>query len=351
MGKEKNLNTEKLLVDSLFLNSLRNGKVKDIDSFTVEKLTGDASSRSYYRIVSEVNAKESYVVCLDQSSVGKDLKDIPFTQTQRILNKEGVRVPKVYDMQLNKGYILEEDLGDQTLLKKLSTLKNQKEELHFYEKTILELIKIHSIQTEKYSKEDFSKEAFDKDKLLSEVAFTQKNLIEGLFDKTLTSSQQSCLNNTFGLICSEIGEQKRVLTHRDFHSRNIMIRGEELSVIDFQDMRMGIPQYDLVSLLEDCYYKISRQNKHTLKRMYWDEFLEKKFIQNSFEEFSVLYDKMAIQRTYKALGSFAYIYRLRGDVRYLKYIGYAFEKLRDILFRYKQYNDLRMVLSEVYYDH
>jgi aminoglycoside/choline kinase family phosphotransferase len=114
---------------------------------------------------------------------------------------------------------------------------------------------------------------------------------------------------------------------------------------------MGIPQYDLVSLLEDCYYKISRQNKHTLKHLYWSEFLEKKFIQNSFEEFSILYDKMAIQRTYKALGSFAYIFRLRGDVRYLKYIGYAFEKLRDILFRYKQYNDLRVVLSEIYYDY
>ena len=64
-----------------------------------------------------------------------------------------------------------------------------------------------------------------------------------------------------------------------------------------------------------------------------------------------LKDKMAIQRIFKALGSFAYIYRLRGDIRYLKYIGYAFEKLRDILFRYKEFNALRVVLSEIYYEY
>ena len=350
MKKENILKTEKLLVDSLFSNSIRNKKVKALDSFNVYKLTGDASSRRYFRIEGE-SEEQDYVVCLDQSSVDKNLKDIPFTTTQKVLDGEGVRVPLIYDKQLNKGYILEEDLGDQTLLKKLSTLNSQKEEFHFYESTIAELIKIHSIDIKKYPEHDFSQLSFDEEKLFSEVQFTQKNLIEGLFDQTLTLAQQDCLNKSFGQICHEIGEQKRVLTHRDFHSRNIMIKNEELIVIDFQDMRMGIPQYDLVSLLEDCYYKISRQNKHALKRYYWNEFLEKQYIQNSFEEFSILYDKMAIQRTYKALGSFAYIYRLRGDIRYLKYIGYAFEKLRDILFRYKEYNELRMVLSEIYYEY
>jgi aminoglycoside/choline kinase family phosphotransferase len=349
MKKENILKTEKLLVDSLFSNSIRNKKIEHIESFQATKLTGDASSRRYYRILGE--GARSYVVCLDQSCVDKNLEDILFTTTQKILGSEGVRVPKIYDKQLNKGYILEEDLGDQTLLKKLSTLESQKDELVYYEKALTELMKIHSINPDSYPEQEFSKLAFDEEKLFSEVEFTQKNLINGLFNTELGASQQACLDKSFRQICHEIAEQKRVPTHRDFHSRNIMIKDQELIVIDFQDMRMGIPQYDLVSLLEDCYYKISRQNKHTLKRLYWTEFLEKRFIQNSFEEFSVLYDKMAIQRTFKALGSFAYIFRMRGDVRYLKYIGYAFEKLRDILFRYEQYNDLRMVLAEVYYDY
>ena len=49
-------------------------------------------------------------------------------------------------------------------------------------------------------------------------------------------------------------EQPRVLVHRDFHSRNLMLVGDdELAVIDFQDAVVGPVTYDLVSLLRDCY--------------------------------------------------------------------------------------------------
>ena len=142
-----------------------------------------------------------------------------------------------------------------------------------------------------------------------------------------------------------------VVCHRDYHSRNIMVVNEEVVVIDFQDARMGLPQYDLVSLLEDCYYKVSRDNKHDLKMIYWDNFLQKNCPQESKEEYLRLYDLMTIQRTFKALGSFAYIYKNRNDIRYLKYIGYAFENLRDVLFRYDEFRDLRVCLSEIYYEY
>jgi len=346
MNKISQEKTEKLLIDSLIKESMRNGKIEKQDIQEIKKLTGDASSRRYYRIKT---ADEKYVVCLDEPLV--DNREPLFFEMQKILESNGLRVPRVLDSSPPKGYLLEEDLGDVTFLRHLSGLRNQREELAAYELALGQLIKIHSLDTNKFPDAPFNNYSFDKEKLKSEVDFTIKQLIEGLFEQELTNDKKNVLEKTFNSICEELGSQEMVLTHRDFHSRNIMVKAGEQIIIDFQDARMGIPQYDLVSLLEDSYYKISRQNKFALRKTYWENFLEPKGLQPSFEEFSILYDKMAIQRTFKALGSFAYIYRLRGDIRYLKYIGYAFEKMRDILFRYKDYNNLRVVLSEIYYEY
>lgn len=345
MTTDTQTKTEKILVDSLFQNSMDKTEGLVCGERTISKLTGDASSRRYFRVECD---EKTYVVCLQQPS--EDAKD-NFVEMQQILTAEKIRVPQIFDCDLKKGYILEEDLGNQTLLKYLSTLSSPSEELGAYRRALDEMIKIHSIAKDSYSSSSFSSLFFDKEKLMSEVHFTQKQLIEGLFAQELKEKQLKVLNKAFGEICQTLASHKMVVTHRDYHSRNIMIKEDDFIVIDFQDARMGIPQYDLVSLLEDCYYKISRTNKHTLKKEYWENFLKERQMQTSFEEFCILYDKMTIQRVYKALGSFAYIYRLRGDIRYLKYIGYAFEKLRDILFRYRDYNDLRVVLSEIYYEY
>lgn len=345
MTTDTQIKTEKLLVDSLFQKSMEKLNKKCEEDREISRLTGDASSRRYFRINC---SDEDFVVCLQQPS--EEQKD-NFIDLQKILETEKIRVPQIYDYNLKKGYLLEEDLGNETLLKYLSKLKSPSEEIEAYRKALNEMIKIHSISKEAYPSSTFSSLFFDRDKLMSEVHFTQAQLIEGLFGQKLSEKQEKVLNKSFGEICKTLASYKMVVTHRDYHSRNIMVKGSDFIVIDFQDARMGIPQYDLVSLLEDCYYKISRPNKHTLKKEYWENFLKEKEIQSSFEEFSILYDKMTIQRVYKALGSFAYIYRLRGDIRYLKYIGYAFEKLRDILFRYKDYNELRVVLSEIYYEY
>lgn len=346
MNTDTQIKTEKLLIDSLVQESVRGGKLEKRTKIeSIVKLTGDASSRRYFRIETTTGC---YVVCLQQPTDGE--RD-PFLEMQGILEKSKIRVPKVFDSNLSKGYILEEDLGDQTLLKHLSSLKNQKEEKRAYEKALEEMIKIHSVDKAKYPEAPFSSLFFDEEKLYSETLFTVKHLIEGLFKQELSPGQAKVIQKSFKEICKALASKKMVPCHRDYHSRNIMMIDNEIIVIDFQDARMGIPQYDLASLLEDCYYKISRKNKHELKMDYWENFLKKEGLQDSKEEFILLYDFMTVQRVFKALGSFAYIYGLRGDIRYLKYIGYAFEKLRDVLFRYDDLKDLRVSLSEIYYEY
>jgi hypothetical protein len=128
-----------------------------------------------------------------------------------------------------------------------------------------------------------------------------------------------------------------------------MIKNGEQVVIDFQDARMGTPLYDLVSLLEDCYYQINETNKKALVEYYYNNYF--KFFDKSktFEEFKVVYDMMAIQRVFKAIGSFAYIYADRKDLRYVKYIGFAFEKVRSIMMNHESFSRERIILSSLYY--
>lgn len=344
MSTDPQIKTEKLFIDSLFEDSVKKKKVPKESLVGIKRLTGDASSRRYYR----VNGKNtSYVVCLQPPFLNSKKDD--FINLQSIYAENSVRVPKIYDYDLEKGYVLEEDLGDKTLLHQLASLEDPDCELKSYQKAIDELVKIQSIPRDKNLDEGFTKRFFDLEKLMWEVNFTCEHLVEGFLNTELGGKKDSLIKS-FNKICQRLTEEKMVVTHRDFHSRNIMMKSEELIIIDFQDTRMGLPQYDLVSLLEDCYYKISSENKLKLKDQYYKDFIQPKGLQKSKEEFDYLYDLMAIQRVFKALGSFAYIYQQRKDIRYLKYIGYSFEKLREILFRHKEFYELRVILSEVYYE-
>lgn len=353
MTTATDIKTEKLLVDSLFTKSVREGKVTQLSEVNIDKLTGDASSRAYFRIKGK---EASYVACLDQSLTSlKNIEDVDFFAAQKILLKHSVSVPKVLHVDFTKGYVLQEDLGDTTFLKTLSMVETKEDEFQHYKDAIDELIRIHTISLDDLRGTVFKARAFDIEKLMFEVDFTITHLIDGLFDLSLDQKRKTKVRENFKKLVEELALQERVLTHRDFHSRNIMNMEGKLKVIDFQDMRMGIPQYDLVSLLEDCYYKIDEKNKDKLKKYYWEEAKKHKILKKGtnfeWEDFLNFYNKMAIQRTFKALGSFAYIFKKREDIRYLKYIGYSYEQLKSFLFTSPEYRELRTLLSEVYYEY
>lgn len=337
--------SERFFVESLFKKSLENKKIENCNLTEVEKLTGDASTRRYYRV--ETN-NDSYVVCLADPIIESRDKS-PFVQVHSALISNNVRVPVIHDSDLKKGYLLEEDLGDITLLQHLAGIDDHDEEFEIYKKSIDELIKIHSIDIDKYQSESFTKLAFDEEKLMSEVLFSIKFFIKRFLGCELSLADEATIVSGYLDICKKIEAEKMVLTHRDYHSRNIMIKNGEQVVIDFQDARMGIPQYDLVSLIEDCYYEIDSDNAEALRKYYWDNCSCNSFFDHSYERFIYFYDLVAMQRIFKAIGSFGYIFAGRDDVRYVKYIGYGMEKLRSIFLRHDEYKNLRKTLSRIYY--
>src|SRR5690606_29219861 len=127
---------ERLFVEELVSSSIRSFKIPHGPIKNVDKLTGDASTRRYYRVlVSEV----SYVVCIDDPKSHN--QEHPFLVLQKVLLENGVTVPDVLDVDLSKGYILEEDLGDQTMLTRLAEIRSVDEERSLYEASLDQMTK------------------------------------------------------------------------------------------------------------------------------------------------------------------------------------------------------------------
>lgn len=337
--------SERILVEELFKKTISKNLLNDDVIENIEKLTGDASTRKYYRIWTSTT---SYVACLDNPIT--DPNDEPsFLKLQRVLHAENVRVPLIIDKDLATGYILEEDLGDVTFLKDIAQISTKEEELDYYKKSIDLMAAIHKVDVAKYKNEPFAQLSFDTEKLFSEMEFTKKYFLKMYLGLDVNTAGVEAIYKKLYDMCYMIASEPRVLVHRDYHSRNLMIKEDEQVVIDFQDARMGTPLYDLVSLLEDCYYQLNESNKEKLIQYYFDQYFKAFDPNKTFVQFKYLYDIMAIQRVFKAIGSFAYIYADRKDLRYVKYIGYAFEKIRLIMLSHEDFSKERKILSGLYY--
>jgi aminoglycoside/choline kinase family phosphotransferase len=318
---------------------------KSIDS--IQRIPGDASTRKYYRVCSE--SKSFIMMRMDPfPNLGFNL---PFLAVREHLEQTGVDVPKVIEVDAERGMILLEDLGDVTLLRRLQDVGTADVERHLYEKVIDSLIKlqVHSSIENSAKKLEAFQLKFDEEKLMWEVNFTIENFYQLYLKRNFLDKDLKVLTEGFSDICKNIAAQPAVLTHRDFHSRNIMAIDSRLVMIDFQDARMGPLQYDLASLLKDSYYQLEESQIVFLIDYYiakYEALSERSIDSDSFMH---IFDLMSVQRNFKAIGSFASFMNRRGDSTYLKYIGNTFENIRRTLLKYPKYSKLREVLFHYYY--
>lgn len=119
-----------------------------------------------------------------------------------------------------------------------------------------------------------------------------------------------------------------VMCHRDFHSRNLMVRGNgALAMVDIQDARWGPHGYDLASLLFDAYVDIDRDLVATMIEAYLDETPA----DPSRDAFMERWEIVAAQRMIKALGTFGFQVAARHDRRYLEGVPRTLARLARLL--------------------
>jgi N-acetylmuramate 1-kinase len=140
-------------------------------------------------------------------------------------------------------------------------------------------------------------------------------------------------------LVDELAAEPRVLCHRDYHSRNLMVHAGQLFVIDFQDARMGPNTYDLVSLLRDSYVDLPETLVESLRDDFGAE------VDESPVEFRRRFDVMAMQRNLKALGTFGFQAVSKANPVYAQYVPRTLRYVRDNLERNSRFSRLHDILA------
>ncbi len=322
-----------------FLDSFLSRSLKT-DSYKVFSLAGDASNRRYYRVVQDV---QSWVLMRWEPFTPDNY---PFLSVLNHFAKNGVHVPKVAAMSPSEGLVLLEDLGDLTLERKYWESQNHETSVEFYEMAIDEIVKIHHPVTLDKSDCTAFKIQFDTEKFLWEMNYGKDNLLSGVLKFPFSAALEKEISGIFKDICTKLDAEPKRIAHRDYHSRNLMIKLDTMSVIDFQDARLGPVQYDLVSLLRDSYVDISDTMANSLIASYLEKskaYLPKDF---SREHFDRIYELQSIQRCFKACGSFASFYHLREDRRYLKHLSGTLRRVMKAINEFPEYKVFADVLID-----
>lgn len=316
--------------------------------FSIIQLAGDASARRYYRIIHEEKMGDKIDEKTQVLMLWEPFKqnEYPFLSVQRHFLSCQIQVPEVTAVGEELGVLLLEDLGDLTLERKFWENSKPEASEEFYLKTLDELIKIHDVATYSDIKSSASTTKFDTAKFLWEMNYAKENLLLGLLNLKLNTAIADELNATFLNFCGRLDQQTKVICHRDFHSRNVMIKRNKVVIIDFQDARLGPVQYDLVSLIKDSYVDIGDEYADKLLNYYLENSKTKKQLSFSKEEFFKIYELQSLQRCFKACGSFASFMNQRGDTRYLKYLTPTLKRVLKSLIYFPEYSVLSKILID-----
>ena len=292
----------------------------------LEKLSGDASFRKFYR-----HKKNKSIIVYCKKEKFKNL--IIYEAVNRFLKNNNINTPKLISENYKKNFIEIEDLGNLTGLKKYKSFK-----INNYKKLFKILKKIQNIKPKKIKTllKKIYKIPIYSDKLLLDEA----KLFSSWYLPTKIKKNESKVLNELNKILKKVIRKlmikKRVLVHRDFHISNIMLNRKKIYLIDTQDLIYGNPAYDVASLIDDVRFKISLKNREILyKNFILNEkknFLSK--LRNDFEILSTL-------RNLKIIGIFTRLSKRDKKYSYVKMIPYAWQMIEERLTQNRNLYELK----------
>ena len=294
-----------------------------------KSLKGDASDRNYYRAIFNLKSSPEMEKSIVIMQLAKLEQNPDFNCIQKFLKKMDVPVPEIFYFDQALGLLFLMDCGDIHLADKLK--EESEKALEWYQRAIEIIVTFHTSVTENIPADCPAHSLFfDEEKLMWEMDFMLEHYVQGILKNALSFDERNKTREVLGILCKALSDQNRVFTHRDYHSRNIMIHNGKLRVIDFQDARMGPCQYDLVSLLKDSYVVLNESERNELLEYYIErmEHNSRKVIRESFYKF---FEWMSLQRNLKAIGTFAYQHKVLGNDRYLQYIEPTLNYIRQTL--------------------
>ena len=281
----------------------------------IEKLKGDGSNRKFFRIFFN---NSSLILILPQEGEYGLKEAYSYYELGNFFYKNHIPVPKIEFWSPETGILIVEDLGNTRLF----DIKNFSEKYYF--KAIQILAKFQKLVS-----------SFPVDKTVDTPVYSFDFLwekeIKYFFEWYIRRYKkikipESFIEEIFFWAKEEANFVDQIVMHRDFQSKNLMIKNDNIFIVDFQGARLGPPAYDLASLLFDPYINYFNQFSEI---SYFIEYYLKltKYPHKTFlKEFKFL----SIVRLKQALAAYCKLSSL-GKNWFLEYIPRAENRLFSLL--------------------
>ncbi len=327
------MHSEQVLRDQV---ALATGRPQD--GARVLQLKGDASNRSYLRVG---RWPDSHVVMVmppgphrsEEASKGGTPEELPFLNVHRYLESLGVRVPRILRYDEAAAMMVLEDLGDLTFERALDGAS--REALYGRAVDLLAAMRAAAEARPDPRCVAFSR-AFDEELFTWELHHFREYGLEAWSGKVPTAAERAQLERAFAGIAGRLAAAPRGFTHRDYQSRNLMMTGSDLVLIDFQDALQGPCQYDLVALLRDSYVELEPGLVDEMIDRWLGAYARASGRTLDRGEFRRFFDLLTVQRKLKDAARFEFIHRVKKNSSFLpsipaslRYAHAAMERLAD----------------------
>jgi aminoglycoside/choline kinase family phosphotransferase len=266
----------------------------------------------------------------------------PFLEVRDLLASRGVDVPAILGEDTDRGWLLIEDLGDATLANFLLAEPSAKSS--FYTRAVTDLAVAQDRLSKLPAGSVVASRTFDCDLLRWEIDHFREWGLDAR-GKALSAEDRIAFDGIADRLARQIAEWPRGFVHRDYQSRNLMVRdGKSLVWIDFQDALLGPRVYDLVALLNDSYQEFNRP----FVEARLDEFAAKRGLgANERDKLGLEFDRVTVQRKLKDAGRFVFIDRTKGNSSFLKFVAPTVRKVKHALLHLAPRDPDMSLLSDI----
>lgn len=297
-------------------------------------MPGGASTRRYYRLV--LPGRSAVAMFVPEGAKPEEVQKAhdgtrwPFLEVRDLLAERGIDVPSVLAEDTERGWLVIEDLGDETLANWLAKHPGDKPML--YTKAVRDLARGQEVLAELPPGCVVSSRTFDFDLLRWEIEHFKEWGLDAR-GKPLADGDLAAWNAIADRLAKRVADLPKGFVHRDYQSRNLMVVPGDpprLVWIDFQDALLGPRVYDLVALLNDSYQEFDRAFVEARLADYADAArLSGESRASLVDEF----DLVTVQRKLKDAGRFVFIDRQKGNPSFLKFVTPTIHKVNGALAR------------------
>lgn len=288
-----------------------------------QPLAGDGSDRRFFRLP---GSPTKVLLWHPYAPGGEVNENDSYFRIGRHLRAKGAPVPEIHHYCREEGWMLLEDLGDISL-ESFCKAQSGEAQIRFRYRQALDILA--HLQIEGLEGFDpawcFDTKVVDGPFLMArECGYFVGAFLNGYLG--LQVDFQDLAPDFEGLVTGALATHGLYLLHRDFQSRNLMVKDGRLRVIDFQGARLGPLGYDVAALLIDPYVGLAPKWQEEFLDYYLEELQKRAAVEEA--AFRRQYHYLALSRNLQILGAFGFLTKAKKKANFARYIPGAVQELR-----------------------